>query len=260
MKNYTFQVKQVQIKSQLLRVKHITLNVDNKVFQLSEAPDVKYRCSRLKFTDLEEGRVQLMTDGLKIIFSRDGDTAENISLFRSHVDQVCGTTSEQTHKKRPLSTAFVSTRSPTPERRHYAGNSPTMPSKYQRQIVSAVSSAKKALPKAPLTTSTLSSSAAAAHTPPRKSHHSLFGSPVPVNHRHGRSSSSSRGSNLVSSSNSDMHDSSARPTQNLIPARSPSQALDKKQNTYSSPHKVSIQVDNDLYIMFTSLHVSLSVS
>lgn len=183
MKSYVVEVREILINSVPLKLRRITLNVDGKVVTIQEAHSAKYRCSRLKFVDSEHRDLplQLQTDGLKIVFSRGHETVQNVAQLRSHVDQVCGTTSQQTQKKRP-SSVLDSNLSPAVEkRRTYALDSPGTATKYQRQIVSSVK-------KAPPPRTVESSGTARQGTPPRKTHHFLFGSPVPTkNNSMGRS-------------------------------------------------------------------------
>lgn len=210
MKSYTVNVEQVQVNSFHLQARKITLNIDGKVVTLAEAPSEKYRCSRLKFIPGEgnSGTIQMQTDGLKIIFSRDRETVDAVSLFRSHVDQVCGNSSEQSQKKRHSSATFDLIRSPAPKRRLMSsssrtrpGDSPGMHNTYERQIVSSVNKASPSN-----TTSPVPSIIRATHNSSRKKHNSLFGSPVPVNNKHSHSSNvsySDSDADFISTINSD---------------------------------------------------------
>lgn len=274
MKTYTLKVEELFIRGTLYLPtnKRITINVNEKVVFIGEAPDVLFRCSRLKFIDSEGdyGHIQLQTDGLKITFCRDYETLSNISLFRSHVDHVCGITTEQSQKKRSSSSAFDSTRSsPAAERRHHASShshssssrpyttdSPGKQNKYQRQIVSSV---KKSLPTNTAHSVHASPSVGATHGTPRKKTNSLFGSPKPVNNKNSRKSNSNsniRGCNnnnsskiqgshsnnnsdnysdIISSVNTDRYDHSQVPKS---PSR-PQVSGKKPRTSNASPHKVS---------------------
>ena len=273
MKTYVVQVELVLIKASHLPSKCITIKVNGKEVVIDEAPDVKFRCSRLKFID--NGReVTLQSDGLKIIFSLDGETLSNVSLFRSHVAHVCGITTEQIQKKRPASsTAFDSIRSPAAERRQQvqpmsstrssAGHSPGMDNKYQRQIVSSV---KKSLLDSAV--SSMSSDARPTHSTSHKKLNSLFGSPVPVSaKRHTNNNSSSSTNNgisnrksnntnnrdssssddnyndIISSANMDRYDPARRHSQaspSQAQSQSDARAAGKKPRTSTSPvRKVS---------------------
>jgi hypothetical protein len=181
MKTYSVTVAQLWINSQRIQIKHITLTIDDKVVKISEFPEVKYRCSRLKFYDVVgyPDMQRLQTDGLKVIFN---NREENWYLFRSHVEQVCGTTSEITQKKRKSSNTFDCVRSPVVDRRRPgAMDSPALSNKYQRQIVSSVK--KDASPA--LRASRAPPANAASNTGNRpavkKTHQGLLGSPAPKN-------------------------------------------------------------------------------
>ena len=227
MKTYEVPVRYIEIRGKSWNMHKIHFIIVDRKVDIKEFPDIHFRCSKMMFKDLKDshgytGDVMVQSDGLKAVFNKsDRRIFANVALLRSHIDEICGISTEQSKKKRPASD---SKRSPAAEMRYasrtynMASGSPHM-NKYQRNMASSATKNRCQI------NSIMSSRSAADGA--------LIGT---------RSGSNSEGTSeereLDHNSGCSQHDAEELISSIISPTKTPQISSGKKRKN-ESPHKVS---------------------